>query len=150
MRVRNAVLDDAETIARFQLEMAIETEDKRLDSVIVDRGVLAVFGDVDRGRYVVAEMEGQVIGSLLLTWEWSDWRDGWFWWIQSVYVDPEHRRTGVFRKLYEHVVHQAEARPDVLGIRLYVENANTQAQAVYSSLGMRHSGYEVFELEFLT
>ena len=138
-----------EAIARFQLEMASETEEKRLDTVIVGRGVRAVFGDEDRGRYVVAEQDGDVVGSLLLTWEWSDWRDGWFWWIQSVYVDPDHRRQGVFRQMYEYVVHQGEGRPDVRGIRLYVEDTNSQAQAVYSSLGMSHAGYQVFEVEFL-
>ena len=149
MRIRNAVIEDAEAIIGFQQEMATETEGKNLDPTVVGRGVRAVFGDEERGRYVVADDSGTLVGSLLLTWEWSDWRDGWFWWIQSVFVAPDRRGQGVFRRLYEHVVPQAEARPDVCGIRIYVEASNEHAQGVYDALGMKHAGYQVYELEFL-
>jgi len=135
-------------IAAFNLAMARETEDKALDPERLAAGVRAVFEDPARGDYAVAELGGRVVGCLLLTREWSDWRDGTFWWIQSVYVAPEARGRGVFRALWEHVAAQARATPGVCGLRLYVERANERARSVYEAVGMRRSHYEMFEVDF--
>jgi GNAT superfamily N-acetyltransferase len=110
--------------------------------------VQAVFDDKEKGRYVVAECDGKVIASLLITLEWSDWRNGFFWWIQSVYVDPRFRRKGVFSKLYSFIEAKAQNDPDVFGLRLYVERSNEPAQQTYGSLGMRQTGYYVFQKDY--
>ncbi len=146
--VRPAVPADADQIARCNLAMASETERKRLDPVIVGAGVRAVLDDPGRGRYLVAEQEGRIVGQLMLTYEWSDWRNGLFWWIQSVYVEPSARRTGVFRALHAHVERLARADPGVCGLRLYVERANHRAQATYRGCGMHDSGYLVMEVDY--
>jgi ribosomal protein S18 acetylase RimI-like enzyme len=143
--VRPALAADAEAIARFQEAMALETEDKHLEPSSVRAGVRAVLLEPERGRYLVAERDGAAQGSLLLTREWSDWRAGWFWWIQSVYVAPHARRGGVFRALYAAVEREALSAGDVVGLRLYVEHDNRGAQRTYLDLGMRETGYRMFE-----
>jgi GNAT superfamily N-acetyltransferase len=135
--------DDANAIVDFQQAMARETEEVTLDRDVVTRGVQAVFDDPSRGRYFVAEAEGRVVASLLITYEWSDWRNGVVWWIQSVYVVPEHRKRGVYAGLYAHVKQTADA--SVKGIRLYVDRRNKPAQEVYRRLGMDGDHYLVFE-----
>ena len=141
---RDATPNDAGAIIDFQLAMARETEDVSLDRVICTRGVRAVFRDPSKGRYFVAEEGGRVAASLLITYEWSDWRDGVVWWIQSVYVRPELRGRRIYAGLYEHVKSIAE-REKARGIRLYVDKRNTAAQKVYSRLGMNGEHYLVFE-----
>lgn len=136
---------DAEILAEFNIRMAQETEARSLDSATVLAGVRGVFADPRRGRYLVARKETQVVGQLLVTVEWSDWRNGEIWWIQSVYVSPEHRGQGVFRALYRTLQRQADARDDVVGLRLYVEYENEIAKRVYESLGMTSGGYLVME-----
>ena len=144
IRIREAAVRDAPSIVEFQQAMARETESIELDGSIVTRGVHAVFDDPSRGRYFVAEAEGEVIASLLITYEWSDWRNGNVWWIQSVYVRPAFRRRGVYARMYEHVKAIAQ-REDVRGIRLYVDRRNAPAQDVYRRCGMDGEHYLVFE-----
>lgn len=144
--VRAATPDDAATIAAFNLAMARETEDKGLDEAALLRGVGRALGDPVRGRYRVAELDGLVVGCLLVTREWSDWRDAWFWWIQSVYVAAAARRRGVYSALHEDVLAQARAAGDVCGVRLYVETENRAAQATYERLGMRRAHYHMYEV----
>jgi GNAT superfamily N-acetyltransferase len=143
--IRRAVQADAPTIVEFNRRIALETEDKALDIAILTAGVRAGLADETKARYFVAEVEGRVVGQLMLTLEWSDWRNGWVWWIQSVYVHPDARRRGVFRALYQHVHHAASADPQVVGIRLYMERENHVAQQTYLSLGMELSHYLVLE-----
>jgi ribosomal protein S18 acetylase RimI-like enzyme len=142
---RNAKASDAETILEFQLKMARETEELELDREICSRGVAAVLGDPSKGTYFVAEKEGRVIASLMITYEWSDWRDGNVWWIQSVWVEPEFRRQGIYARLYNHVKSIVQSRSDIRGIRLYVDHRNGTAQEVYGRLGMNGEHYRVFE-----
>lgn len=148
IRIRRAYPPDLELVTGFNQAMALETEGKSLDPATLQSGVLAVLGDVSLGFYLLAETGGQVAGQLLITTEWSDWRDGYFWWIQSVYVDPGHRRQGVYRALYAHVVAASREAGNVRGIRLYVERENAVAKETYSALGMVHSHYDMYEVEF--
>lgn len=141
---REAVPADASAIIDFQLAMARETEELELDREVLTSGVNAVFADPALGRYYIAEDDGRVIGSLMITYEWSDWRNGMVWWIQSVYVIPEFRRRGVYAGLYEHVKTIVE-QSTVRGIRLYVDKRNVPAQQVYTRLGMNGEHYLVFE-----
>jgi GNAT superfamily N-acetyltransferase len=136
---------DIDPIIRFQLAMAEETEQFRLDPEICARGVRAVFENPSLGRYYVCELDGVVVASLLITYEWSDWRNGEVWWIQSVYVIPEVRRQGVYTGLYSHLENLARTDDRVRGIRLYVDRRNTSAQQVYRKLGMNGEHYQVFE-----
>lgn len=147
--IRLAAGGDAETIARFNQAMAQETEQRALDWERLCRGVEAVLEDPSKGRYWVAELDGRIVGQLLITYEWSDWRNGTFWWIQSVYIDPAFRGRGVFRALYEHVARQAREEPDVCGLRLYVEQDNWRAQSAYERLGMRPAPYRIYEVDFV-
>src|SRR5947209_3333163 len=142
---RDATRDDAAAIIAFQQAMARETEDLELDAPTVTRGVQAVFDDALRGRYFVAAHGPEVIASLMITPEWSDWRNGTVWWIQSVYVVPEMRKQRVYAGLYEHVQQIVLAGDSVKGIRLYVDRRNLAAQAVYARLGMNGEHYQVFE-----
>src|SRR5436190_1568464 len=145
VRYREANRRDLLTIVGFQRAMAKETEDLELDLYVCTRGVEAIFEDRALGRYFVAEIEGAgVVGGLLITPEWSDWRNGWVWWIQSVYVIPEKRRLGIYRGLYQFVKTLAEATEIVKGLRLYVDRGNTNAQEVYRRLGMNGEHYQVF------
>lgn len=145
IRVREARPDDVETLARFAEAMALETESKRLDAATVRRGIAAMFERAERGRYLVAERNGVAVGTLMVTVEWSDWRCGEWWWIQSVYVAPDARRDGVFRALYAHVLALAESTPSICGLRLYVEQDNERAQRTYAALGMEPSHYRMYE-----
>jgi GNAT superfamily N-acetyltransferase len=142
---RPARPEDAGTIIEFQIAMAQETEDLALDREVCTRGVGAVFARPELGRYYVGEKEGRVIASMMLTFEWSDWRDGLVWWIQSVYVRPEERGRGVYAGLYEYLRQLALGEAGVRGIRLYVDRRNTRAQEVYARLGMNGEHYQVFE-----
>lgn len=148
IRVRAAGAADLGPLVRFNRAMAVETEAKDLDEEVLRRGVEAALGDRSRGRYWVAEdlsASGAVVGGLLVTREWSDWRNAWFWWIQSVFVDAECRGRGVYRALYEAVQREAKSAGDVCGIRLYVERENGVAQAVYERLGMSRTVYDMYE-----
>jgi ribosomal protein S18 acetylase RimI-like enzyme len=143
--VRKADLADAPQIARFNQAMALETERKHLDDATIQAGVRALFGRPDQGFYLVAAVDGQPAGCLMITYEWSDWRNKVFWWIQSVYVLPEFRGKGLYRSLYAKVKELAEAAGDVCGFRLYVEKENARAQRIYEHLGMREAHYLIYE-----
>ena len=148
VHVRTARWSDLDTVVEFNALMARETEDKELDQVTVRAGVAAVLQNRSLGFYLIAEIDGHVAGQLLITSEWSDWRAGFFWWIQSVYVAPDYRRRGVYRALDSHVRDEALKRGDVCGVRLYVERNNHTAQMVYRNLGMSQSSYDMYEVEF--
>lgn len=143
--IRQAQLADAPRLAQWAKAMAWETEHKQLADEDVFPGVRRAIEQAGLARYFIAELDGRYAGCLMLTYEWSDWRNGLWWWIQSVYVDPDCRRQGVYRALYAHVRALAENDRDVQGIRLYVEKDNHPAQQTYSSLGMHDSHYRVFE-----
>ncbi len=147
--VRRAEPRDADHIVRFQQCIALETEGKTLDESLIGAGVDAVFGDSDKGFYLVAELDGNVVGSLLITYEWSDWRNATFWWIQSVFVDAAHRRRGIYTAMHDHVLRQARESDDICGVRLYVERSNHIAQQTYKRLGMDHSHYDLYEIDFV-
>ena len=147
--IRQATQDDAPTIVAFQQAMAQETEGLTLDAEILRRGVQSLFDYPERGFYLVAEADGRVVAGLMITYEWSDWRNANFWWIQSVYVAAEWRRKGVYRALHDHVHAIAAPRDDICGIRLYVERTNDVAQQTYNSLGMSKSHYDMYEIDFL-
>jgi GNAT superfamily N-acetyltransferase len=142
---RDARPADATDIVEFQIAMARETEGFALDRAICTKGVQAVFADRSLGRYFVADADSQLVASLMITPEWSDWRNGVVWWIQSVYVRPEYRRRGIYAGLYNHVKSIAERDANVRGIRLYVDRRNTSAQEVYRRMGMNGEHYQVFE-----
>lgn len=143
--IKQAAAADATTLAAFNIALAWETERKRLDVDIVARGVEAVLTQPEHGFYVVALVEGEAAGSLLVTYEWSDWRCGRFWWVQSVYVRPEFRRRGLFTRLHAFVKDQASRAPEVCGLRLYVEDANAAAHQVYAAIGMQRTPYHIYE-----
>jgi len=146
-RIRPAGVDDLAVLVRFNAALALETEGKTLDLEVCSRGVLKAFADPDRLRYWVAESDGstEVVGQAAVTREWSDWRAGWVWWFQSVYVVPRSRQRGVFRALHGAIRRVARASDDVVGLRLYVEEQNHRAQQTYRGLGMRPGGYVVYE-----
>jgi GNAT superfamily N-acetyltransferase len=150
MQIRLATPKDADTVCDFNVRLARETEGKTLDLALLRPGVAAVLSDRDKGRYYVAEINGRIVGQMALTFEWSDWRNGWFWWIQSVYIHADSRRSGVFRSLFEHVEAEAKRDPVVIGIRLYVEDENTAAHATYEKLGLKATSYRVREKYPLT
>jgi GNAT superfamily N-acetyltransferase len=144
--IRRAVPADAATVVEFNQRLARETEGKALDPAVLAAGVAAALADPQvKGPYFLAVEGGTAVGQLGLTFEWSDWRNGWWWWIQSVYVVPEARGRGVFRALYEHVADLARRDPGVAGLRLYVERDNHAAQQTYRRLGMAASPYLLFE-----
>ena len=149
MQVRPARADDLEHLVACNAALARETEDRALDDSRLRRGVSALLADRIRGEYFLATEGARVDGCLLVTREWSDWRAGWFWWIQSVYVVPEARRKGVYRALHEDVLRRARAAGDVCGVRLYVDRDNRAAQSVYQRLGMTPTSYSVFETDFV-
>lgn len=142
--IRKATPSDAPSIIDFQLRMAWETEEMKLVPEILTKGVDAVFHDQSRGQYYVAEADGKVIASLLITNEWSDWRNCNVWWFQSVYVVPEFRRKGVFRKMYGHI-RELAVQQGIAGLRLYVETKNSKAQTTYEALGMSSEHYAFYE-----
>jgi GNAT superfamily N-acetyltransferase len=143
--VRRAALADVDTLVRFNRAMAEETEGKELSRTVLSDGVRSVFEDPGKGFYLVAEANGTPVGSLLITYEWSDWRNATVWWIQSVYVQPERRGRGIYRILHRHVESLARSAGNVCGLRLYVDGGNSAAKAVYAKLGMVKSRYDLFE-----
>lgn len=145
MRIRLARNGDAQAIAEFNAAMALETEGKRLLPEVIGAGVRTLLRRRGAGFYVIAEKQSVVIGALMITREWSDWRNGEFWWIQSVYVRPGFRRQGVYRSLYRWLQAKARKRKASCGFRLYVERENRRAQATYRALGMKKTRYLVFE-----
>ena len=156
-RIRAAAAADLDLLAQWAQAMAWETEHKRLDPDTIREGIAAGIADAGKARYFVAmrdaplagrETVGVAVGTLMLTREWSDWRNGDWWWIQSVYVAPQSRRQGVFAALYRHVEQLARDTPGVIGLRLYVERNNAGAQRTYAALGMRDAGYAIYESGF--
>ena len=145
LTIRRATPADVPVLVAFNTAIAWETEHKRLDPAVLTTGVRAVFDDPARGFYTVAERDGEVVGQMMITYEWSDWRNGWFWWVQSVYVRADARRGGVFRALYRAIEAQAAADPTVIGLRLYFETGNTRAQETYRALGMTDTTYGMME-----
>ena len=144
--VGRATTEDVAAITQFNIARAAETEDLALDPQTVHAGVAAVVSDDRRGFYLVARSDGKAVGSLMITYEWSDWRNGNLWWIQSVYVAPSARKQGIFRLLYDNVISLAKQSGDAAGVRLYVEKDNRGAQEVYRKLGMSETAYRVFEI----
>jgi len=145
LSIRRAGPADVAVVAQFNSLLAQESEGKTLDAAVLAAGVAAGLADANKSVYFVAEEDGAAVGQIMYTTEWSDWRNGWFWWIQSVYVRAEARRRGVFRALFEHVLQAARTDGKVIGLRLYVERANQVAQETYRRLGMEAAGYFVFE-----
>lgn len=143
--IRLATRKDAPVLAEFNTAMALETENKNLHPEVVSRGVENLLANPDLGFYLVAEAEQEPVGALMVTTEWSDWRNGVFWWIQSVYVRPHWRRKGVFRLLYQQVKELAGKDSSVCGFRLYVERENITAQRTYQAVGMEQTPYRMFE-----
>ncbi len=161
IKIVKASREDIQTIVDFQLKMALETEELELDPVTLNQGVAAVIDDSSKASYYIAKVidynsdsksvqtpQGAVevaAGMLMITLEWSDWRNGWVWWIQSVYVEKEFRKYGVFKQLYNHIKSIVESSENIKGIRLYVDKRNTRAQKVYESLGMTGEHYSTYE-----
>jgi GNAT superfamily N-acetyltransferase len=143
--VRRAGAADAPVIVEFNRLLAQESEGLALEPGPLQAGVAAALADPHKGLYFMAELDGTAVGQTMVTFEWSDWRNGWMWWIQSVYVRPEHRRRGVFRALYDHVRRAAADDPAVIGLRLYVVEHNHAAREVYTRLGWQSTGYHVLE-----
>lgn len=150
--VRPAIKTDLPSLVAFSAALAFETEGRQLREDTLHDGILAMLATPEHGNFIVAEItrEGQrrLVGQLMVTYEWSDWRNAVFWWAQSVYVDPAWRRQGVYRSMHEYLVAQVKADPSICGIRLYVEQNNHLAQTVYQRLGLSPSGYVVYEQEF--
>jgi GNAT superfamily N-acetyltransferase len=146
--IRQAVFDDVETLVDFNIALCRETEGRELDRVTVSEGVRRFVSEPARGQYVVALIAGEVVGQTAHTFEWSDWRNGEIWWIQSVYVHPLHRGRGVFRALFAHIKQLGEKDAECCGIRLYMERENDSARQSYLRLGFSETGYEVLELLF--
>lgn len=147
--IRLAEPADAEFLVRGNASMALETEHLSLDLDRLRDGVHALFDDPSRGLYYIADVDGRRAGQMMITYEWSDWRNGVFWWIQSVWVEPELRGRGIFKALYAHVEALARAREGVCGLRLYVEQDNHRAQATYERCGMTRTAYQMFEDDFV-
>lgn len=145
IKIRPGLLFDVDVIADYQIKMAFETENMKLDPPTVKLGVSAVFDDPSKGKYWLAEVEGNVVGCLLTVPEWSDWRNGTVLWIHSVYVHPDFRKHGVYKALYTHLKTMVTEARDLRGLRLYVDKTNTRAQQVYESLGMNGEHYHLFE-----
>jgi GNAT superfamily N-acetyltransferase len=151
--VRLAANADVDSLVVFSSAMAQETEGRRLDQARLRDGTLALLAEPERGYFMVAEVSDRgrhrLVGQLMVTFEWSDWRNGVFWWIQSVYVDPAWRRQGIYRVMHGTMVAKAKADPKVCGIRLYVERDNQAAQTVYQRVGLTPSGYAVYQQDFV-
>lgn len=143
--VCRAERNDARTLVDFQIRMAKETENLDLDLPTVTAGVLAVFNNPQLGQYWIAKRNSDVVGCTMITFEWSDWRNGMVWWIQSVYVRPEHRKSGVFRAIYTHLRELVASDPRIRGLRLYVDKTNRSAAKTYKALGMNGDHYATFE-----
>ncbi len=145
LQIRDATPNDWQVIVDYNLRLAEESEGKQLHRETLGAGVRALLAQPSHGRYFLACRDGRIIGQTMITYEWSDWRNGQIWWIQSVYVEPDSRRQGVFRGLFEHIRQQAESTPGIAGLRLYVEEQNFAAHETYRSLGMQDAGYFVLE-----
>lgn len=145
IKIRPGLLFDIDVIADFQVKMAFETENLKLDPATVNLGVSAVMDDPSKGKYWLAEVDGEVVGCLLTVPEWSDWRNGTVLWIHSVYVKPDFRQHGVFKSLYTHLKQMVVESPDLRGLRLYVDKTNLKAQKVYEVLGMSCEHYHLYE-----
>lgn len=145
VQIRNGTFEDAPLIVDFNCRLAYETEGIELDKETVKAGVHALLSDSSKGWYYIAEDNGVPVGQTLITLEWSEWRNGYWWWIQSVYIKPEWRRKGVFKQLYNHVKNEAKHAGNTAGIRLYVDQQNNNAQKTYEALGMNRSHYQFFE-----
>ena len=148
-KVRPARLSDAPFITKANASLAVETGGRRLSRARLAAGVKALLRDKSKGAYFIVEVGGEFAGQLLITREWSDWRNGHFWWIQSVYVLEQFRGAGIFRALFNHVHALATAQPDVCGLRLYMEAHNARARQAYEKLGLRQTDYQVFEMDFV-
>jgi GNAT superfamily N-acetyltransferase len=148
IEIRQALAADVEKLVDFNIALCRETESRDLDRVTVSEGVRRFVSEPARGRYFVALTAGEVVGQTAHTFEWSDWRNGEIWWLQSVYVHPLHRGCGVFHALFKHIEALGDADADCCGIRLYMERENQAARGCYQRLGFRESGHEVFELLF--
>jgi ribosomal protein S18 acetylase RimI-like enzyme len=146
--VRPARPGDVDTIVEFCCALALETENRHLDPSVVRTGVIRALGDEGICRYFLAELEERVVGQVMITYEWSDWRAGVFWWIQSVYIRPEFRRRGVFRALYDHLRTRAREKPGVCGFRLYVDQANRRAMRAYEDLGLTRMNHVLYEQDW--
>ncbi|MGD0337441.1 MAG: GNAT family N-acetyltransferase [Bacteroidota bacterium] len=149
IQIREAEYNDAPVIVEFNSLIAKETEGKSLDRQRLLRGVQTLLSDPKKGIYYLAEIDGTIVGQLMITYEWSDWRNGNFWWIQSVYVRKDQRMLGVFTSLFHYVESLARKRSDVCGLRLYADRNNTRAQQTYEHLGMKRAHYEMFEIDFI-
>lgn len=147
MLIRRATINDVEKIVQFNYNLAFETEDKILDINTLNKGVKALINDESKGVYHVCEIDGKVVGQIMYTFEWSDWRNGTFIWVQSVYVDKDYRGQGVFRELYNHIKNMCNNDKSICGIRLYVEVENFIAQKTYENLGMEKCNYHIYEYE---
>lgn len=145
LTIRPAQATDLAAIVAFNQQMALETEGRELDHATISAGVKGLFESPQYGFYLVACEENKPVGSLLITFEWSDWRNGLLWWVQSVYVQPDWRRRGVYRQLYQHAKKLAMQEENVRGFRLYVEKDNFKAQQTYRQLGMQATDYLLFE-----
>lgn len=147
--IRQAKPGDRPLIAQFNALLALETENRTLDHLVVLKGVETVLSDSSKGAYYVADLDGAIVGQLMITYEWSDWRNGTFWWIQSVYVREEFRGRGIFKALYRHVEALARQNKGVCGLRLYVEHNNRDAVKTYRKLGMHKTEYDLYEIDFV-
>ena len=145
LAIRRATSRDLDVVVDFNRRLAEESEDKMLDVAVLTAGVVQALADLQKALYFLAEDAGLVVGQTMITTEWSDWRNGWFWWIQSVYVRPEARRRGVFRALFEHISKATRQDSSVIGLRLYVDHQNHAAQETYRNMGMVEAGYLVLE-----
>ena len=145
MEISTGTYNDIEAITGFQIAMALESEGTVLDAERVRKGVAAVMEDGSKGIYIIARIEDRPVASLMITREWSDWNTGWYWWIQSVYVMPEHRGQGIFRTMYTKVIEMANDQ-NIAQVRLYVDRHNTNAQKVYQKLGMEECHYLMYEI----
>lgn len=145
IKIRRATIEDANVIIDFQIRMALETENLNLEKEIVRKGVTKVFNDVSKGKYYIIIEDDKIVGSLLITPEWSDWRNKSILWIQSLYIDPSHRRKGLFKYMYNYLKKMVEESDELLGLRLYVDKLNKDAQIVYENIGMDGEHYKLYE-----
>ena len=148
MKIRKASVSDKNIIRDFNIALALETENLKLDPLLVMQGVEAVLDDNSKGFYLLAIEENHVIGQLMITTEWSDWRNGYFWWIQSVFIHPDFRQQGVFKQLTQGVRSLANHKSSICGLRLYVDNENENARRVYQQLGWIETNYSLFEIDW--
>jgi GNAT superfamily N-acetyltransferase len=144
--IRKATFHDIHALVDFQQRLAMESEGVRLDAATLKKGMRALFEDPTKGFYNVAEIDNEVVGCHMITFEWSDWRNGMVWWLQSVYVKEKHRKSGVFKKMFENLSAIVKNDPTVIGLRLYVDKTNSRAMKVYEAMGMNGEHYTVFEL----